>query len=108
MNAATLPPVAFYILREQRLLTTDDDVFRDADHVDGPPVGATWDAFVAAYRGKRAALASGVLEAPAIPGAAGQAAPEADAITDGELVLTPPCAFCDLHALCGRFFVEAD
>jgi hypothetical protein len=101
-----LPPVAFFILREQRLLTTDDTVFRDADRVDGPAVDATWHAFVTAHRRRRAALAEGVLEAPALVGADGQDGPDEDAITDGALVLTPPCVFCDLHALCGRFYGE--
>ncbi len=105
--AAALPPVGFFILREQRLLTTDDTVFRDADRVDGPAVGVTWDAFVAAHRARRVALANGVLEAPALVGPEGQAGPDADAITDGALALAPPCAFCDLHALCGRFYAEA-
>jgi hypothetical protein len=103
-GAATLPAVAFFILREQRLLTTDDTVFRDADRVDGPAVGVTWDAFVEAYRQRRGALARGELEAPAFPGADGQDGPEEDAIADGSLVLAPPCGFCDLHALCGRFY----
>jgi hypothetical protein len=102
--AVALPPVAFFILREQRLLTTDDTVFRDGDRVDGPAVGVTWDAFAAAHRQRRAALASGVLEAPALAGADGLEGPDEDAIVDGALVLKPPCEFCDLLALCGRFY----
>ncbi len=105
--AAGLPPVAFFILREQRLLTTDDTVFRDADRVDGPAIATTWEAFAEARRRRRTALASGVLEAPALSGADEEECPEEDAIADGALVLTPPCRFCDLHALCGRFYAEA-
>jgi hypothetical protein len=113
-GTATLPPVGFFILREQRLLTTDDLVFRDADRVAGPAIATTWDAFVAAGRDRRGALARGELEAPALPEApdagaradGAKDAPDEDAIVDGALVLTPPCGFCDLHALCGRAFVE--
>lgn len=105
--AAILPPVAFFILRDQRLLTTDGTVFRDADPIDGPTVGATWEAFGAAYARRRARLADGALEAPAIPGADGAEGPDEDAVVDGALVLKPPCDFCDLHTLCGRVFGEA-
>ena len=27
-----------------------------------------------------------------------------DALADGALALAPPCGFCDLHALCGRYY----
>jgi hypothetical protein len=103
-HASTLPPVAFFILREQRLLTTDDTVFRDAHLVDGPAVDATWDALLEAQRRRRAALAEGSLEAPGMVGADGQEVLAADAVADGALALAPPCGYCDLQALCGRFF----
>ncbi len=98
---AELPPVGFFIVREQRLLTTDDTVFRDADRVEGPAIDVTWDAFVEAHRRKRTALANGVLEAP-MPDA--DAKETADAIADGVLSLQPPCGYCDLRTLCGRVF----
>jgi ATP-dependent helicase/nuclease subunit B len=105
-DASALPPVGFFILREQRLLTTDDTIFRDADRVDGPAIGTTWEAFTTAHRQRRAALASGALEAPGLIGAGGEAVLDADAITDGVLELAPPCRYCDLHTLCGRFYDE--
>lgn len=104
--APTLPPVAFFILRAQRLLTTDDTVFRDADRLEGPAVGETWAAFAEAYRRRRGDLANGVLEASALVGTDGQAGLEDDAIIDGALALAAPCRFCDLHTLCGRVFLE--
>jgi len=103
-GASALPPVAFFILRDQRLLTTDDLVFRDADRIDGPPIDATWAAFGSAYERRRALLASGSLEAPGLPGTDGVVGPEDDEVLDGALVLKPPCDFCDLHTLCGRVF----
>ena len=105
--AAALPPVAFFIVRDQRLLATDDAVFRDAHRVDGPPVDATWNALLEAQRRRRATLADGTLEAPGIPAADGEDVRIDDALADGALALHPPCGYCDLHALCGRFFASA-
>jgi hypothetical protein len=105
-DAGRLPPVAFFILRDQRLLTTDDSVFRDVDRLDGPAIDATWGAFVEAFRRRRESLSGGALEAPAFADADGVAGPDDDAVVDGVLVLKPPCDFCDLHALCGRVFED--
>ncbi len=104
--AASLPPVAYYIVREQRLLTTDVAAFRDADRVDGPSADVTWAALTESHRRRRAALASGMLEAPAIAAADGHVGADEDGLVDGALVLAPPCRFCDLHTLCGQAFVE--
>ncbi len=100
------PPVAFFILREQRLLTTDDTVFRDADRVDGPAIGSDVGGVRRRrMRRRRAALAAGMLEAPGLPRPTGRGASRRDdAIIDGVLVLAPPCGFCDLHTLCGLVF----
>jgi hypothetical protein len=102
--ASALPPVAFFILRAQRLLTTDDAVFRDGDRLDGPAVRDTWDAFLAAFRRARERLGAGTIEAAALAGADGVEGPDEDAIVDGALVLQAPCDFCELHTLCGRVF----
>jgi hypothetical protein len=104
-SAATLPPVAYFIVREQRLLTTDGMTFRDADRVEGPSAEVTWDALLMAHRERRAALANGVLEAPAIVTAGAPDPLDEDEIADGVLVLAPPCRFCDLQTLCGHAFM---
>ncbi|MCC6849658.1 MAG: PD-(D/E)XK nuclease family protein [Deltaproteobacteria bacterium] len=100
-GASSLPPVGYFIVRDQRLLTTDGAVFRDADRVEGPPIAVTWDAFVEAEGRVRAALADGVLTAP-LADPADKETPAA--IVDGVLTLPPPCRYCDLQTLCGRVF----
>ncbi|MCC6763627.1 MAG: PD-(D/E)XK nuclease family protein [Deltaproteobacteria bacterium] len=100
-GASSLPPVGYFIVRDQRLLTTDGAVFRDADRVEGPPITVTWDAVVEARRRRRAALADGVLEAP-MTDPAEKEAPAT--IADGILTLQPRCGYCDLRTLCGRVF----
>ena len=96
-----LPPVGFFIVRDQRLLTTDARVFRDADRVDGPSIDTTWKALAAAMRARRTDLANGVLQAPMPEPDVKDAS---DAIVDGLLTLQPPCGYCELHTLCGRAF----
>jgi ATP-dependent helicase/nuclease subunit B len=102
--ADPFPPVAFFILRDQRLLTTDPRAFPGAERIDGADPGTTWRALERAYARRRAALDAGTLEAPANPDADGRVLPERSAIEDGTLVLPPPCVFCDLAALCGAAF----
>lgn len=100
-DAPELPPVGFFIVRDQRLLTTDARVFRDADRVEGPAIEVTWNALTAAVRARRADLADGVLAAPMPEPDAKDAA---DALADGVLALQPPCDYCEMHTLCGRAF----
>lgn len=100
-EASELPPVGFFIVRDQRLLTTDTTVFRDADRVEGPAIAVTWDALTAAIRARRAEVAAGVLAAPMPEPDAKDAT---DAIAGGVLTLQPPCGYCDLQTLCGRTF----
>jgi hypothetical protein len=104
-STAALPPVAYFIVREQRLLTTDGATFRDADRVEGPSADVTWEALLAGHRERRVALASGVLEAPAIVTPGGPEPLDEDGLVDGLLVLAPPCRFCDLQTLCGHVFM---
>jgi len=104
----TFPPVAFFILRDQRLLSVDGSAFPGAERVAGAEPRATWHALERAYRERRAALAAGRIEAPGNPDDTGQVVPEASTSEGGTLVLAPPCNFCDLHLLCGKAFGGAD
>jgi hypothetical protein len=106
-GAAALPPFAFFILRDQRLLAVDTTVFRQAERVPGPDASTTWRALERGYDMKRAALAAGVLEAPGNADPEGRIYPETDAVRDGVLELRAPCGFCDLPMLCGKAFAAA-
>lgn len=103
-GAATLPAVGYFIVSDQRLLTSDPTVLRGGDRVDGPSLAATWEALIAAWRQRRTALASGRLEAPMLDL---DAAPPADALVEGVLALQPACGYCELQTLCGRVFGAA-
>jgi len=97
------PPVAYFILAEQRLLSTDPAAFPGAERMFGPGPEATWRALERAYDARRAELAAGSVLAPGNPNAAGDVVPGEHAVdTDGRLVLTAPCMWCSFSPLCGR------
>ncbi len=102
-----LPSYAYFIFTEQALLSTDDDYFSQAEHIDGPGGEETWKAWKKAWAEQRRVVDSGRLEAPGNPDVEGDIHPEDDAVADGQVVLKAPCRFCDFGALCGRFFDEA-
>lgn len=99
---ADMPPVAYFVLEDQRLISTDRRAFPDADHVDGPGPLETLKATERAYASAIARLADGKVTALGV----GEDVPES-AIVEGELVLEPGCRWCDYDALCGLSFMEA-
>jgi len=100
------PAVAFFILKQQRLLSAEPERFPGAEGVEGPGPEATWIAFERAHTALWKQLAEGRLFAPGNAEGDADPWPDEDAIVDGELVLAPGCTFCELGALCGRLFAE--
>jgi len=102
----TYPPVAYFIIASQRLLTTSPEAFPGAEALEGPSPKETWEATATAYEAAWAEVRRGNLVAPAI-GEDGRAAkPVSDHVDEGGLVLSPPCRYCEFSALCGAAFVE--
>jgi hypothetical protein len=99
---ATWPPVAYFILRTQQLLTTSA-IFRGEERIQGAGPEETWSRVEAAHADAWERLRQGSLLAPGNPDEAGEVHPEADDIDlEGRLVLQAPCTFCELGALCGH------
>ena len=102
----TYPPVAYFIIASQRLLTTNPEAFPGAEALEGPSAQETWEATAAAYDTAWAEVRRGNLVAPAINEEGQAAKPIADRVEEGRLVLSPPCRYCEYGALCGNAFVE--
>ncbi len=100
-HADPLPPVAYFILRDQKLISTDPDAFPSAERVTGPAVAEVWRAFERAHAAAWERLRAGEVEAPWPLAEKGE-----DALVDRVLTLKPPCRFCDLAILCGAAFGE--
>ena len=105
-GAGPYPPVAFYILVNQTLLTVEPDRFPGAEPLEGPKPEETWAAVDRTARSCRDDIATGSLVAAGIAGFEDDKLPEESAIVDGRLVRPAPCRFCDFAALCGRLFAE--
>lgn len=93
----------FFILRRQRLLTTDATL-APGTHIEGPASQGTWTAVEAAFRERWRRMAAGELTAPGLPEQPGQPIREADTLEEGVLTLRAPCNFCEYGPLCGRTF----
>jgi len=92
--------VAYFILREQRWISTDARAFPDAEAIDGPGPKETWEALEKACGKRWAHLAEGQV-------ARGDERAEAGIV--GEVLTLPPsCHFCEYGALCGRTFEAQD
>ena len=96
------PPVAYFILAEQRLLSTDTMMFKEAELVDGPDPKETWKALCLGWKEARESLGEGYLVAAGIPDEDEEPAINKDVIEEGVLRVSPVCGFCDFGFLCGR------
>ncbi|MFQ5460565.1 MAG: PD-(D/E)XK nuclease family protein, partial [Anaerolineae bacterium] len=100
------PPVGYYILRQQALLSTAPGPFGEITPINGPGPEATWRGLVAAVEARRTALSAGVVAAPGSEDEVPDDVEKAS-LEGGRLSLPPQCHFCDLSPLCGRAFGRA-
>jgi hypothetical protein len=96
----------FFILRHQRLLTTDATLAPSA-HLAGPASQETWTAVEVAHQESWKRVAAGELTAPGLPERLDEPIREEDTLEEGVLALQAPCRFCEYGALCGRTFGKA-
>ena len=96
------PDVAYFILRDQRLIALKSAPFVNAETIDGPPLEETWNALLAATRESLDVLTKGRIEALGIPLEDETGVAKKDGFSDGRLILEPPCKFCSFGFLCGR------
>jgi hypothetical protein len=100
---APYPAVAYFILQDQRLYTTEPDRFPGATSVKGPGPAETWKLFERAWQDRWAATEAGAIEASGNAGDDGTEPIKASHIDqDGRLRLAPPCRFCNFGNLCGN------
>ncbi len=96
------PPVAYFILTEQRLYTTDPTRFKGGVVVAGAGPEATWLLLQKAWDARWAEVQEGDVQASGHSTLAGELPPEKSEVIDGQLVIAPGCGFCDYGTLCGK------
>ena len=100
------PPVGYFVMDAQRLLTTEPEAFPGAERVDGPPPGETWRVVETTHASAWQAVAEGRIEAPGAGTREDAKLPKNACVKDGRLVMPAKCDWCDYIALCGLAFEE--
>lgn len=98
---AQFPPVAYFILSEQRVLTTGPQSFPGAESVTGPGPDETWALLESSHAEHWKDVQQGTLRARGLPDDDGENPPKETKVVDGRLVLESPCKWCDFGGLCG-------
>jgi ATP-dependent helicase/nuclease subunit B len=104
----TAASVAFFVLSQGRIVTTDSGLGSRAEAVDGPSHAETWLALERAFDARREELSRGVVLATANPDKLGEGVPTDDSVApDGAVVLAPKCQWCEYGGLCGATLAGA-
>jgi len=99
--AGLFPPVAYFIIRNQRMIAPKDTPFADVETIAGPPIHETWDAFLATTLECLETIKTGRFEALAVPLDDDTGVAKKDELSDGRITIVPPCKFCSFGFLCG-------
>lgn len=105
-GSGPFPPVGYFVMGAQRLLTTQPDAFPGAEPLEGPSPEATWRLLEATHALEWRAVAEGRLVARGVEGDDGEGPAKESRVEDGRLVMPPACEWCDYAALCGLAFAE--
>jgi ATP-dependent helicase/nuclease subunit B len=101
------PPVGYFVMDGQRLLTTNAKAFANAEVVDGPSPEETWRLAEKTHAFEWGLVTAGHIGARGVTGEADEPPLEEARVEDGKLRVPPGCQYCDYGALCGRAFQEA-
>lgn len=99
------PPVGYFVMDAQRLLTTQPDAFQGAEAVAGPSPEETWRLAEETHAREWRAVAQGLLAARGIEPTE-EASPAESRDEDGGPLVPPACEWCDYDGLCGQAFAE--
>jgi ATP-dependent helicase/nuclease subunit B len=97
------PPVGYFVMDGQRLLTTEPDAFPGSERVDGPSPADTWRMVEQTHEFAWRGIVEGRITAP---GAGDEATrpPDEACVKDGRVVMASTCRWCEYTALCGLDF----
>jgi hypothetical protein len=106
-GSGPFPPVGYFVMDGQRLLTTESKAFANAEQVDGPSPEETWRLVEATHACEWEEVTAGRITARGATGEGDEQPPKEASIENGKLRVPPGCLYCDYAALCGRGFEEA-
>jgi len=100
------PPVGYFVMDAQRLLTTQPDAFSHAELVDGLSPEETWRLVEATHAFEWEEVAAGRLGARGVSTGNKEDVLDESVVENGRLRLRPACDYCDYGVLCGRTLQE--
>jgi len=106
-ESGQFPPVGYFVMDGQQLLTTEPKAFANAEEVNGPSPEETWRLVEATHALEWAAVAAGRIGARGATGEGDEEPFKEPDAKGGTLRVPPECRYCDYAALCGRAFEEA-
>jgi ATP-dependent helicase/nuclease subunit B len=101
------PPVGYFVMDGQRLLTTNAKAFPNAEVVEGLSPEETWRLAEKTHAFEWELVTAGRIGARGVTGEADKQPLEEACVEDSQLRVPPGCQYCDYEALCGRAFEEA-
>ncbi len=102
----SFPPVGYFVMDAQRLLTTDPTAFPGAERVEGLSPEETWGVLQRSYDEAWKIMSEGEVAAPGVGEVQRNARVKKDTLEDGRLAMPSRCQWCDYTALCGLAFEE--
>ena len=99
------PPVGYFVMDLQRLLTTEQQAFPGAEQVDGPSPQDTWQALTTTHASQWQGVAEGHVDAPGA-GMTPKERARKGHVENGRLIVPLACRWCDYTTLCGLAFEE--
>jgi ATP-dependent helicase/nuclease subunit B len=97
-------PLAYYILKDRRLLSTNVEAFPNVEVVDGPSADEVWAATEKTLLNHWKELKSGLVSAPGND--LDMENVSSGCQTNGCLIVTPSCNYCDYSLICGYDLLE--
>ena len=94
-------PAAYFMIKQRRMLAADSAPFPVESRVEGPSLPSVWNAIVEVRKRTLGELGAGRVVAAGVK-TEGSETVDTDANAGAQIVVDPPCSFCDYGRLCGK------
>ena len=94
-------PAAYFMIKQRRMLAADSAPFPVESRIEGPSLPRVWNAIVEVRKRTLGELGAGRVVAAGVR-TEGSETGDTDANAGAQIVVDPPCSFCDYGRLCGK------
>ncbi len=100
-GANVFAPAAYFMIKQRRMLAVDSAPFPLESLIEGPSLPSVWNAIVEARKRTLGEMGAGRVVAAGVR-TEGSESGDTDANAGAQIVVEPPCSFCDYGRLCGK------